>query len=226
MKQAPLIRGGLTVRLISLLLGLSIFGVAIVSLLESRLGLAPWDVLHLGIAKHSPLTFGQAGIAVGLLVLAVAWALGQSPGFGTVANAVLIGLFVDLYSGIGWVQRLPEAGLIARFCLLLAGVALIGVASALYIGAGLGAGPRDSLMLMLSRRSGKRIGLVRAVLEVVALSLGVLLGGVAGIGTLAVAALIGPSVEVGFWLLCRTGLAESALAEVAVTSPTTQAENG
>ncbi len=208
MKQAPRIRGGLTVRLISLLFGLSVFGVAIVSLLESRLGLAPWDVLHLGIAKHSPLTFGQAGIAVGLVILAVAWMLGQAPGFGTVANAVLIGLFVDLYSSFAWFEKLSEASLFARSGLLLTGIILFGVATAFYIGAGLGAGPRDSLMLVLSRRSGKRIGLVRAALEVVALALGVLLGGVAGVGTVAVAALVGPSVEIGFWLLCRTGLAE------------------
>jgi uncharacterized protein len=207
-KQAPRIRGGLTVRVISLLFGLSLFGVGIVSLLESRLGLAPWDVLHLGIAKHSPLTFGQAGIAVGLVILAVAWMLGQSPGFGTVANAVLIGLFVDLYSSFAWVQRLSEASVLARSGLLLSGVVLFGVATAFYIGAGLGAGPRDSMMLVLSRRSGKRIGLVRAVLEVSALALGVLLGGVAGVGTIAVAALVGPSVEIGFWLLYRTGLAK------------------
>ena len=198
--------------MVSLFFGLGVFGAAIVSLLESRLGLAPWDVFHQGISKHSPLSLGTATIVVGLVVLAIAWFLGQPPGFGTVANAVMIGVFVDLFSSMGWVERLSGAGPVGRSGLLLLGVALFGIASAFYIGAGLGAGPRDSLMLVLARRTGRRIGLVRAFLEIGALVSGALLGGAVGIGTVAVALLIGPSVEVSFWLLCHVRIAEPAVA--------------
>lgn len=210
MKQAPRVRGGLGVRLASLVFGLMVFAAAIVALLESRLGLAPWDVLHQGIATHTPLTFGQVGIAVGLVIVSVAWALGQPLGLGTLANAVLIGLFIDLFSSIGWVDGLSLASLPTRSSLLFAGIALFGVGSAFYIGAGLGAGPRDSMMLVLARRSGLRIGVVRAAIEVTVLALGIVLGGTAGIGTAVVAALVGPAVEASFWSICRVGLAAPA----------------
>lgn len=210
MRDAPRLRGGLPVRVASLFFGLLVIAVAIVFLLESELGLAPWDVLHLGLARHSFLTIGTASIAVGLVVLVISWSLGQSPGFGTVANAVCIGLFVDLLLSLEGVSRLSEAGLLVRALLLLAGVALFGVGSAFYIGAGLGAGPRDSLMLVLSRRTGVRIGVVRGTLELTALTAGGVLGGTLGVGTLAVALLMGPSVEGSFWLFRRVGLAERA----------------
>lgn len=207
MRYAPRLRGGFAVRVAALFLGLLLIAVAIVCLLESRLGLAPWDVLHLGIARHSPLTIGTASVVVGLIVLLIAWGLGQPPGFGTVANAIAIGLFVDLLRSLEGVSRLSEAGVAGRGLLLVAGVVLFGVGSALYIGAGLGAGPRDSLMLVLSRRSGARIAVVRASIELVVLVIGFALGGIVGAGTVAVAFLLGPSVEGSFWLFTRVGLA-------------------
>lgn len=194
-------------RVAALFLGLFLIAVAIVCLLESRLGLAPWDVLHLGIARHSPLTIGTASVVVGLVVLVIAWALGQPPGFGTVANAIAIGLFVDLLLSIGWVSSLSGAGADGRGLLLVAGVALFGVGSAFYIGAGLGAGPRDSLMLVLSRRTGVRIAVVRTSIELAVIAVGFALGGPVGAGTVAVALLLGPSVEGSFWLFTRVGLA-------------------
>lgn len=204
-------RGGLVVRLASLLFGLSLFAAAIVAVLESRLGLAPWDVFHQGIATRTPLTFGQVGIVVGLVILCGAWALGQPPGWGTLANAVLVGLFIDAFASLGWVDGLSLASLPARSGLLFAGVALFGVGSAFYIGAGLGAGPRDSMMLVLASRSGLRIGLVRTAIEATVLVFGFLLGGTAGIGTAVVAVLVGPTVEASFWLVCRIGLAVPGL---------------
>ncbi|MGZ4149001.1 MAG: YczE/YyaS/YitT family protein [Actinomycetota bacterium] len=193
-----------------LIVGLAVIAAAIVALLESRLGLAPWDVLHLGIAHHTPLSLGTASIVVGLVVLAFGWAMGATPGVGTVANAILIGLFIDRFTGIGWVQRLSETGLPERALLLGAGIALFGVGSALYIGAGFGAGPRDGLMLALARRSGRRIALVRGGIELAALAAGFALGGAAGLGTVAMALLVGPSVEASFWALRRAGLAARA----------------
>ena len=208
MKEAPRLRGGLSLRVPSLFLGLVLIAVAIVSLLESGLGLAPWDVFHLGVAEHSPLTIGTASIVVGLAVLCVSWGLGQPPGFGTVANAIVIGVVVDALLSVGWIAELSERGLPPRAGLLAAGVALFGLGTACYIGAGLGAGPRDSLMLVLSRRAGFRIAVVRASIEITVLVTGWALGGTAGLGTLAVAFLLGPSVEGSFWLFVRLGLAE------------------
>jgi uncharacterized membrane protein YczE len=210
MKQAPRIRGGLLARWAWLVLGLAVVAAAIVSLLESRLGLAPWDVFHQGIARHSPLTLGRATIVVGLVIVLIAWGLGQAPGWGTLANALLIGVFVDAFASIGWVHDLSGSAPAVRFGLLLLGVALFGVGTAFYIGAGLGAGPRDSLMLVLSRRTGARIGVVRGALELTALAVGFALGGTLGVGTVAVALLIGASVEACFWLIARSPLAEAS----------------
>jgi uncharacterized membrane protein YczE len=214
MKDAPRLRGGLALRVLALFLGLFLIAVAIVCLLESRLGLAPWDVLHLGLARHSPLTIGTASVVVGLIVLFVAWAAGQPPGFGTVANAIAIGVFVDLLLSMGSVSRLSDGPLAERGLLLVAGVVVFGIGSAFYIGAGLGAGPRDSLMLVLSRRTGVRIAVVRACLEISALAVGFLLGGTVGVGTVLVALLLGPSVEGSFWLFRRVGLAYHAVGQV------------
>jgi uncharacterized membrane protein YczE len=206
-RDAPLLRGSLPVRLVALFGGLLLFGLAIVLMLESGLGLPPWDVLHQGIARHTPLTLGVASIAVGVVILAVAWIAGQPPGLGTVANAVVIGAAIDLLGAIDAIDRLSEAGLPARIAMLAAGVLLFGVGSAFYIGAGFGAGPRDSLMIALSRRTGRRIGLVRATMEITVLVSGVALGGVAGVGTLTLALLVGPVVELAFWILLRLGIA-------------------
>lgn len=207
MKDAPLLRGSLPVRLIALFLGLILFGFAIVFMLESRLGLPPWDVFHMGIAEHTPLQLGTVSILVGLVIMAVSWAAGNPPGFGTVANAIVIGVSIDALQSIPAIDDLSSSSLAVRVVLLASGVLLFGVGSALYIGAGTGAGPRDSLMLAISRRTGKRIGLVRLTMEIVVLTAGVLLGGDAGIGTLALALLVGPIVELAFWTLLKLGLA-------------------
>jgi uncharacterized membrane protein YczE len=206
MRTAPALRGGLPARLAWLVAGLFLCAVGIVCFLESRLGLPPWDVLHQGIAKRTPISFGVANVLVGVVVLGVAWSLGARIGFGTVANAVLIGLFVVVLQPLHAVHELSEWPLVARLGLLGAGLLAFGVGSAFYIGAALGAGPRDSLMLVGSRRLGLRIGAVRALIEISVLVVGFLLGGTVGVGTVVFAALIGPAVEASFWLLSRTPL--------------------
>lgn len=207
MHAAPRLRGGRVARAVWLVTGLFLCALGILAFLESKLGLPPWDVLHQGIAGHSPLSFGLANEAVAVVVLFVAWRLGSRPGPGTVANAALIGLFVALVQPVGFVEHLAAWPLAARAGLLVAGLALFGVGSAFYIGAALGAGPRDSLMLVGALRTGVRIGAVRAALELGVLVVGYLLGGRVGIGTVAFAALIGPAVEGSFWLVQRTQLA-------------------
>jgi uncharacterized protein len=187
--------------------GLFVFGLGVVLILESKLGLSPWDVLAQGVSEHSPLSFGVATIAIGVVVLCVAWSLGGRPGIGTVANAVLVGTFIQLLTSIDAVDHLSRHGLGTRIPLLLVGVALIGPASAFYIGADLGAGPRDTLMLVGASRTGVRIGIVRAALELSALAAGIALGGTFGAGTVLFALLVGPIVESSFALLQRTPLA-------------------
>jgi uncharacterized membrane protein YczE len=206
-KDAPLLRGPLPVRLAALLIGLVLFGLAIVLMLESRLGLPPWDVLHFGIAKHTPLSLGLSGIVVGIIILAVTWLAGTPPGSGTIANTIVIGVSIDLLRSFDAIDGLSDSSLALRIALLAAGVLLFGVGSALYIGAGMGAGPRDSLMMLLSRTTGQRIGLVRGAMEITVLLTGLALGGIAGIGTLTLALLVGPVVELAFWSLVKLRLA-------------------
>jgi uncharacterized membrane protein YczE len=217
---APRVRGGIAARIASLLFGLAIFALAIVLILESKLGLSPWDVLNQGIAKHSPLSFGAANIVVALAVLLVAWALGGPPGWGTLANAVLVGSIIQGLVSIHAITELAHEPLGVRAALLVAGIALIGPASAFYIGADFGAGPRDTLMLVGARRTGRRVGLVRAVLELCALVAGIALGGTFGVGTIAFALGVGPIIEAAFWLLSRSPLATS----VPAASPVVVAE--
>jgi uncharacterized membrane protein YczE len=206
MHAAPVLRGGRVVRSTWLVLGLFLCACGILGFLESRLGLPPWDVLHQGIADNTALSFGLANEVVAVAVLFVAWALGSRPGPGTVANAVLIGLFVVFVQPLGFIQHLATWPLPARAVLLAVGLASFGVGSAFYIGAAFGAGPRDSLMLVGAWRAHVRIGVVRAGIEGAALLVGFALGGTVGIGTLAFALLIGPSVEGAFWLVSRTPL--------------------
>jgi uncharacterized protein len=201
------VRGGYVARFASLVFGLALFALGIVLILESKLGLSPWDVLNQGISKHTPLSFGMANVAVGIVVLFVGWALGGKPGVGTVANALLVGTFIQAFTSIGAVTDLADSGVGLRVVLLLAGTLLIGPASAFYIGADLGAGPRDTLMLVGARRTGVRVGIVRGTLEICALVVGIVLGGTFGVGTVLFALLVGPIVEASFGVLARTPLA-------------------
>jgi uncharacterized membrane protein YczE len=206
MHTPPRVRGGVRTRLGVLVAGLFVFAAGIVALLESGLGLSPWDVLHQGLAEHTPLSFGEANIVVSVVVLAVAWLLGARIGIGTLANAVLVGSFVVLLSSLQPVAALADEPLAVRAGLLVAGLVLMGAGTGVYLGADLGAGPRDSLMVVGAYRTRLRIGLVRATLEFSALVVGFALGGTVGIGTVAFAVAIGPSVELSFWLLRRSPL--------------------
>ena len=182
------VRGGrLPVRLARLYLGLAGFGVSLALMVRARLGLGPWDVLHQGIAHHLGVQLGWVTIGVSGLVL-VAWIpLRQRPGLGTVSNAVIVGLVVN-----GALDLLPAPGPLAcRVAWLAGGIGLNGLATACYIGAGLGPGPRDGLMTGLAAR-GNSLGAVRTLIELTVLAIGFALGGTAGIGTVAYALSIGP----------------------------------
>lgn len=171
-----------------LLVGLFLYGVGIAFLVRGELGAASWDVLTLGITQRVSLTFGAISVIVSFVVLLLWIPLRQKPGVGTIANAVLVGLFVDL----GFIA-IPETNqLWLQIVYMLTGIVVIGCATGLYIGSRLGPGPRDGLMTGLHRVTGKPIWLVRTFLEGTVLLLGWVLGGTVGIGTVAFALMIGP----------------------------------
>jgi uncharacterized protein len=209
------IRGGLAARLTSLVLGLFLCACGIVAFLEAGLGLPPWDVLHQGIAEQTALSFGGANLVVSVVVVAIAAVARARIGLGRVLNAVLIGTFVIALTAIDAVDELADSSAAGRIALMLVALPLFGVGSALYIAPDLGAGPRDSLMLVLSKRLGVRIGVSRTGLELLVLVLGWALGGTLGIGTLIFALGIGPSVEASFRMLARTPLVAPAVASPA-----------
>lgn len=212
MHAAPIIRGGFASRLAWLVLGLFLCACGVVFFLESELGLPPWDVLHQGLAHQLGISFGAANLVVSVLVLALSWVLRARIGLGTILNALLIGTFVIGLTRIGAVDALSEEGLGFRIGLIVVALVCFGVGSAFYICVSMGAGPRDSLMLVTARGLKVRIGAARTGIEVAALLLGFALGGTAGIGTLLFALGIGPVVELSFWTLERTPLATSAVA--------------
>lgn len=179
-------------RLARLVAGLFLYGFTMAMMVESTLGLDPWDVFHEGLAKNVPLTFGQVVIAVGALVLLLWIPLRQKPGIGTILNVVIIGLAADF--GIAVIDQPDNIWL--RGLLLVGGVVGNGFAGALYIGAQLGPGPRDGLWLGLVRRTGRSVRFWRTVIEVTVLVVGFVLGGTVGLGTVLYALTIGPIVQV------------------------------
>ena len=180
-------------RLVRCLLGLVLLGVGLGLIVAADLGVAPWDVLHQGLSERLGITIGTASIAVGIVVL-LAWIpLRERPGLGTVLNVFVIGATMDLTLAV--VER-PDP-LWSRVLHLAFGVWLWGPGSGLYIGSGLGSGPRDGVMTGLARR-GLPVGRVRSAIEVAALAVGFLLGGTVGVGTLVFAVGVGPNVA--WWL--------------------------
>jgi len=180
-----------------LLLGLVIFGAGDACLVASELGNSPWTVFAQGVSLNTPLGIGAATIAVSFAVLLLWVPLRQLPGLGTVANAVVIGLAID-----ATLLLLPDDPALApRWILMIGGIALVAVGSGLYLTAALGPGPRDGLMTGIHRRFGVSLRLARATIELSVLVAGFLLGGTVGIGTVAFALAIGPSVQLAVGLL-------------------------
>jgi uncharacterized membrane protein YczE len=180
-------------QLARLLPGLWIFGTGEASLVHARLGNSPWTVFAEGLSKHSALAIGGATVVISFAVM-LAWIpLRQRPGFGSVMNAILIGVAIDVM-----LPLLPgPGGLLERLAFVVAGIACVGLGSGLYLTARLGPGPRDGLMTGLHFRTGRSLRLLRTSIEGGALVIGFLLGGTVGIGTIAFALLVGPAVQAG-----------------------------
>jgi uncharacterized membrane protein YczE len=170
-----------------LLAGLVLFGLTASMLVLARLGLDPWDVLHQGLSRTFGLAIGTWVVIVSLLAIVAWWRLPQRPGIGTLANAILVGLVMDVVLSLVH----PPHALAARIALMVGGIVGNGLATGLYIGAGLGPGPRDGLTTGIAAR-GHSIRVVRTCIEATVLLTGWLLGGTVGIGTVLYALSIGP----------------------------------
>jgi uncharacterized membrane protein YczE len=174
-----------------LLAGLALYGTSMAMLTRAKLGLDPWDVLHEGFTKRTGLSFGTITAIASVVVLLLWIPLRQRPGIGTVANVVVISVTVDLVRAV-----LPDQHALGwQIALMTGGVAVNGLATATYVGARLGPGPRDGLMTGLSARTGRSVRLVRTGIEVTVLAAGWLLGGTVGVGTVLYAVAIGPLTQ-------------------------------
>lgn len=184
----------MTRRTVQLAIGLVLYAVSVTVLVRAGLGTMPWDVLSQGVARRTGLSFGTVTLAISAAVLVAWWPLRQRPGAGTVANVLVIGFLVDPFLAL--LALLPHPlPRIAAVGLVVLGIGLNGLATALYIGARFGPGPRDGLMTGLVARTGRSTRLVRTSIEVVVVAAGWLLGGTAGVATLAYALVIGAVVH-------------------------------
>lgn len=186
-----------TRRIAQLLVGLFLYGIAIAMMVRAGIGVAPWDVLTQGLNRQTGISFGLLTVIIGAVVLLLWIPIRQKPGIGTVLNVLLIGPAADV--GLAVIPQQHEP--LLQGLVFLAGLALLAVATGLYIGARLGPGPRDGLMTGIHHRWGWKLWIVRTGIEVTVLTVGWLLGGQVGIGTLAFALLIGPMVGVTLPLL-------------------------
>ncbi|BBX93565.1 hypothetical protein H5U98_19905 [Mycolicibacterium boenickei] len=183
-----------------LLIGLCGYGASMAMMVRAGLGLDPWDVFHQGLTRHTPLSLGTASAVVGVVVL-LAWIpLRNRPGIGTVANVIVIAVTVDATLAV-----LPApSAMPVRIAMMLGAVVLNAISTVLYIGAGLGPGPRDGLMTGLVARTGWSVRLVRTAIEATVLAVGWLMGGTVGIGTVVYAFGIGPLVQLFLRLTPRS----------------------
>jgi uncharacterized membrane protein YczE len=206
----------------ALLVGLTGYGLSMAVMVRAGLGLDPWDVFHQGLARHTGMTIGIASAVVGLAVL-LAWIpLRNRLGIGTVANVIVIAVTVD-----GALAVLPTpSSLPVRIAMMLGAVLLNAFSTVLYVGAGLGPGPRDGLMTGLVVRTGVSVRLVRTAIEATVLGIGWLLGGTVGVGTVVYAFGIGPLVQLILRIMPQRVLAHSGWAAVAQSSDLGAARGG
>jgi uncharacterized membrane protein YczE len=192
--------------LVQLYLGLVLYGASAAMQVRSGLGLDPWDVLHQGLANRLDRQIGTLTIVVGAVVLLGWIPLRQRPGLGTVSNVVVLGLVMNVT-----LQLLPaQHGYAARSAMLISAIMLCGIATGMYISAGLGPGPRDGLMTGIARRTGASIRLTRTLIEISVLATGWLLGGTVGVGTVFYAVLIGPLAQIFLRVFHISGLTPAA----------------
>jgi uncharacterized membrane protein YczE len=192
---------------VQLLAGLGGFAFAIALMIQGGMGLGPWDAFHVGLHRLSGISVGTASILAGIVIIGISMALKTRPGPATIANMVLIGIFTDA----ALVVLPPASGRLIGAAYHLGGIGLIGLSSGMYLGARLGAGPRDALMTALAARTGWSISRTRTAIELSVLVIGWMMGGPLGVGTVVFALTVGPSVQWGMRLF---GLVPSRVAAI------------
>lgn len=186
-------------RLLRLIWGLFLYALGIVVTMNAHIGYAPWEVFHVGLAKTTGISIGTASIITGIIIGIIGLLLGEKLGLGTILNMILIGVFLDIILGF---HIIPVTNNLAfGIIMMIIGLYIIALASYFYIGSAFGAGPRDSLMVALTRKTGLPIGVCRGTIELLAVIVGWKLGGMVGIGTVLAAFAIGFCVQTTFKLL-------------------------
>ena len=186
-------------RFIRLIFGLFLYALGIVMTINANIGYAPWDVFHVGLANSVGLSIGVASILTGVVIVFISWLLGEKLGLGTILNMLLIGVFLDIIMTLKVIPKLDHV--VLGTLMMIGGLFVIALASYFYIGASFGAGPRDSLMVALTRKTGLSVGICRGSIELLAVVIGWRMGGKLGLGTILSALAIGFCVQMTFkWL--------------------------
>ena len=187
------------VRILNLIFGLFLYALGVVLSIRANIGYAPWDVFHAGLAQKTGMSIGIASILTGIVVVGIVLVLGEKIGLGTILNMILIGVFIDL---ILMSEIIPkQERFIFGLLMLIIGLFVISLGSYFYIKAAFGAGPRDSLMVVLNRKTKLPVGVCRSTIELTVTIIGWFLGGMAGIGTVISVIAIGFFVQLTFYLL-------------------------
>ena len=190
--------GQVLTKTIRLIIGVILCGSSTVFMLNSNLGLLPWDVFHQGISNITKMTIGQANIAVSFAIILLSIALGEKVGIGTIVNIIVIGKIIDV---INYMNIIPVSdNIFTGIVMLIIGMLVMGYGCYLYMGCGLGCGPRDSLMIGLSKKINKPVKMIKTIIEVTALIIGIILGGKFGIGTVISALGVGVFMQIIFKL--------------------------
>ena len=183
---------------IRLVIGVILCASSTVFMLNSKLGLLPWDVFHQGISNITTMTIGQANIAVSFAIIFLSLALGEKVGIGTIVSIIAVGKIIDIINDI---KIIPVAdNIFTGIIMLIIGMLVMGYGCYLYMGCGLGCGPRDSLMIGLSKKINKPVKMIKTIIEVTALIIGIILGGKFGIGTVISALGVGVFMQIIFKL--------------------------
>ena len=179
--------------------GLFLYALGIVVTMAARIGYAPWEVFHVGFANTVGISVGLAAIITGVVLGLIALLMGEKLGLGTILNMLLIGVFLDILLGF---RLVPQAdNFVVGIAMMVVGLFIISLATFFYIGSAFGAGPRDSLMVALTRKTKLPVGVCRGAIELVAVLVGWRLGGMIGAGTVIYAVAIGLSVQTTFKVL-------------------------
>ncbi|MBC2576238.1 YczE/YyaS/YitT family protein [Peptostreptococcus canis] len=187
------------IRLVKLIIGLFLYALGIMVTIRANIGYSPWDVFHVGVSKTTGLSLGTISILVGFIIIIITTILGEKFGLGTVLNMLLIGIFIDFIIKLDFIPMADN--FLIGVVMLLLGIVIIAFATYFYISPGFGAGPRDGLMVALSRKSKYSIGICRGIIEFIAAVGGYFLGGMLGLGTLISVVMVGIIIQYTFKII-------------------------